>query len=186
MSDEHIIQLLTNTFENNHSVDLITGKNYRARKNLMRICLMQAGKQGRVHSTAQAAALSFFPDKKLPFVWDLYFSIQLVLHVIPITSISRILERNRYIAQQHPPSKRWHIYFIGVNLLEKGKGHGRHLLQQLEQEAFAEQRTVVLETSNPESLKFYQALGYTIYHEWKWEKVPFPLWFLKKEPPANR
>jgi ribosomal protein S18 acetylase RimI-like enzyme len=180
MKDQEIISLLSETFEHNKSVDLLTNKNSSRRKQLMKNCLAQAKRCGSVTSTSDAVALSVFPEIKTGTFFSFKQRIHFATRVIPFSKIPLILERERYIKSIHPKEKCWYIYFIGVRKNLKRSGIGKSLIQQIEAAAQKENRTIILETSNPESLQFYLRLGFKIYHEWNWEKVNFTLWFLKK------
>lgn len=180
MKDQEIIQLLTDTFEYNHSVDLLTNKHKNRRKQLMINCLSLAKRYGAITFNENAVALSVFPEKKQNRLFSWKQTVHLASRVIPLSKLLLIKERELYIKSIHPKEKCWYIYFIGVRKNLKRSGYGKGLLDQIESEAKKEQRTIILETSNPESLQFYLHLGFELYHEWKWEKVDFTLWFLKK------
>lgn len=177
---DHLINLLSNSFENNHSVDLITGGDPTRRKALIQYCIAVANKLGIVEKHEHALALAVFPEKKFKPSEVIYWNLFFALRVCGPNRVRLAKARSRYIKSKLPSSPCLHLWFLGVESTEKNKGYGRAVLQKLEATCKEMKRDLVVETSNPKLLKFYKYLGYEVYHEWKWKKVDYTLWFLIK------
>ncbi len=72
-----------------------------------------------------------------------------------------------------------YLWFIGVDPASQGKGIGTGIMQKVIADSNKTQRTIYLETSNQENLRFYKKHDFEIYHKLE---LGHTLYMLKKTP----
>ena len=160
-----VVQILSDSFQDNKSVNLVVGNRKNRIPALMRYSYAVAMKNGKVFisKNRQAIALVLFPTEKkfsLRLVWE---NIKLAVNVIGLHRVPSILKRESAIKKLHPDKPFVHLWYIGVHPDHFGRGHGSALLQEIM--AFAEKRKcdIYLETSTERNIGFYTAHGFENY-----------------------
>jgi ribosomal protein S18 acetylase RimI-like enzyme len=82
----------------------------------------------------------------------------------------------------HPKAPHWYLFFIGINSRWRGRGIGARLMVPVLEAADAAKMPCYLETPFPQTLPFYQKLGYEVIGEPR----PFTggpqLWAMTRKP----
>lgn len=165
-----IVDILTQSFEGNQSVNYIIRQDKSKAKRLrqlinysFKVCLLN----GEVYLSDNkvACALCVFPEKKGNKLKKLFLDLGLILKVTGLSKLSRAVKRETAIEKAMPHLPLYHIWYIGVNPMSQGKGHGSKLLQDILDRASELNRTAVLETSTERNLPWYTKFGFKIYNQ---------------------
>lgn len=160
-----VVQILSNSFKDNKSVNLVVGNRKNRIPNLMRYSYALAKRNGRVFisKNRQAVALVLFPKgAKFSFrvVWE---NIKLAFGVIGVHRVLAILQRESAIKKLHPKKPFMHLWYIGVHPDHNGKGYGSALLDEIIHYAKKRNLDIYLETSTERNIPFYKAHGFENY-----------------------
>ncbi|MGN7785794.1 GNAT family N-acetyltransferase [Niabella sp. 22666] len=171
LNDEAIIvDILTKSFEANQSVNYIIRQDKSKKRRLrqlinysFKVCLLN----GEVYLSDDkvACALCLFPEKKGNKFKKLILDLELIIKVTGLGKLSKALKRETAIEKVMPHLPLYHIWYIGVEPMSQGKGHGSKLLQAIIDRASVLNRTAVLETSTERNLPWYTKFGFKIYNQ---------------------
>lgn len=162
-----VISVLSEAFENNHSVNYVVKQDAEKAKRikaLMDYSFNVCYQYGNVFlsNDKQACALILYPDKQKSTI---LLDLNLVFNCIGLTRAKKVLQRNSKIKNQYPEKEIAYLWFIGVNKQQQGKGLGTLLLKEIIEYTELLKRPIYLETSMPQNLPFYKNLGFEIYSE---------------------
>lgn len=165
-----IIDILSAAFDTNQSVNWLAGTSRQRVKNIRLLCAYSyelCNRFGEVYVSEgrKACSLVLLPDQKKLTAKSIGLDIQLVLQTIGLLQLPKALKREAAIKRAHPKAALYHIWYIGVEPAEQGKGIGTNLLQELLQRARDLNRLPVLETSTLQNLPWYQQQGFEVYRE---------------------
>jgi ribosomal protein S18 acetylase RimI-like enzyme len=167
---ELIVNILTNSFKDNKSVNYIIkqdSKGLRRIRGLMEysfeICL--AFGQVLLSDDNKACALVLYPDKKKTSLKSVWLDTKLAFSCIGISNLGKAMKREADIKKGHPAALLSYLWFIGVRPQEQGKGAGSHLLSEIIDKSKAEDRIICLETSTERNLPWYKKFGFEIYNK---------------------
>lgn len=165
-----IIDILSAAFDANQSVNWLAGTGRQRVKNIRRLCaysyeLCSMFGEVYVSEDRKACALVLLPDQKKLTAKSIRLDIQLVLQTIGLLQLPKALKREAAIKKAHPQGALYHIWYIGVEPAEQGKGLGTNLLKELLQRARQLNRLPVLETSTLQNLPWYRQQGFEVYRE---------------------
>lgn len=157
-----VIQILSEAFENNMSVNCVV-KGSRGRKALMNYAFETCLRWGKVYVSDDnnAAALVLLPHLKKFSLYALYLDLVLVLKGIGLSRVLKVLKREKLIKQQHPKTPFAYFWFIGVRKEFQGQGLGSKLLS--EKIKAHSMLPIYLETSTLRNLPLYKHMGFSIY-----------------------
>lgn len=171
LNDEAIIvNILTQSFEVNQSVKYIIRQDKLKAKRLkllikysFKVCLLNG--EAYLSNDKVACALCLFPGKKNNKFKKLILDLGLIINVTGLGKLSKVLKKETAIEKAMPHLPLYHIWYIGVEPVSQGKGHGSKLLQDILDRASELNRTAVLETSTERNLPWYKKFGFKIYNQ---------------------
>ena len=178
-----IVDILTNSFENNRSVNYIIkqdSKRIERIKNLMAYSFDVCYYFGEVFlsDNKKACALIVYPDKKRANLRSILLDMKLILFSTGLSNIKKVMDREAKIKKFHPENLIYYLWFIGVDPKDQNLGLGSALLKEVLKEGESMHRPVYLETSTLKNIPWYEKFGFKIYNELD---LSYRLFFLKKE-----
>lgn len=179
---ERAIEILSNAFDSNLSVNLIVKQDEKRIirvKRLIDYAYRVCNAYGKVvfSDDGHACALVLLPHMKRVNFKSLYWDLKLLIEIIGISNVLRVLKRESLIKKQHPGSPFYYLWFIGVKPEFKGLGIGTALLRELIADADAMALPLYLETSEPRNILWYQKFEINIFYE---VDIGYNLFFLKR------
>ena len=178
-----IIDILTQSFESNQSVNYIIPQDEKRIKRiraLMDYSFEVCNLFGDVFISDDnnACALIVYPDKKKASQKSLVLDLKLITQCVGFKNIKKTLSREALIQKVQPKETMTYLWFIGVNPVEQNKGIGSKLLQEIIQESTQNIRPIYLETSTVKNLPWYSKYGFKVYSE---QDLSYLLYFLKRD-----
>ena len=178
-----IVELLVGSFDKNSSVNYIIRQDSRKKlrlKGLMNYSFDICYHFGSVYYSEdkKACALVLFPDRKKMGLRSLLLDIQFVLHSLDFIHLKKALSREAKIKARQIKSRTAYLWYIGVASVEQGKGIGTKLIREIILAPEMKGRQVILETSNLQTVRWYESLGFTIYNQLD---LGYDLYFMKRE-----
>ncbi|MFJ8542535.1 GNAT family N-acetyltransferase [Streptomyces sp. NPDC093586] len=85
-------------------------------------------------------------------------------------------------AAHTPEEPHWYLAVVGADPAARGQGHGAALLRSGLAQADAEGMPVLLESSKPSNLPFYEHFGFTVREELRLPGEGPVLWAMRREP----
>lgn len=178
-----VVDILTNAFDDNKSVNYIIKQDTQREKRIRRLMAYSfkvCHAFGRVvlSEDKKACALVLFPDQKKTTLLSILWDLQLVANCIGIAGVTRAMKREDRIKKLQPKEPLYYLWFIGVQPAEQNKGIGSVLISELMEDAAAMKRTFCLETSTQKNIPWYLKCGLEIYNELD---LGYQLFFLKRK-----
>ena len=160
-----VVRILSESFKENKSVNFVAGKTKEKISALMGYSYEIATNNGKVYisENQKAVALILFPRKKRFSLNRFYQNFRIAINVIDLSKIPLILRRESIIKKYHPTSSFIHLWFIGVNPKDTGKGYGSNLLEKIIELAESKSQDIYLETSTQRNINFYRTHGFENY-----------------------
>ena len=165
-----ILEILTESFKNNRSVNYITGaseSNQKRVRALMDYSFEVCHQFGDIYLSddRNAVALVLYPEQKKTNLSTVVLDVKLVLNCIGISNIGKALKRESSIKKLQPKDPMYYLWFIGVHPDKQGKGIGSQLMSELILESQKMKRPIYLETSTLTNIPWYKKFGFDIYNE---------------------
>lgn len=151
------------------------GNRYKKLKALMTYQFDLSLLYGKVFLSDDKNGVILYLDNPRQSLKRFYLELKLVFKCIGLSNVFKVLKRESLLKKNHPNHDYIHLWLMGVLPELQGKGIGSKLLNEslkLFQDDF-----IIVETTTPENLKFYQKNGFTIFHET--HQLDYPLYFLK-------
>jgi predicted GNAT family N-acyltransferase len=178
-----IIDILTQSFESNQSVNYIIPQDKKRKKRIralmdysFEVCYLFG--DVFISEDKNACALIVYPDKKKTSLKSIVLDVKLIIQCVGFKNIKKTLSREALIQKIQPKETMTYLWFIGVNLAEQNKGIGSSLLQEIIQKSLQNNRPIYLETSTNKNLPWYKKYGFKVYSE---QDLSYRLFFLKLE-----
>jgi hypothetical protein len=178
-----IIDILTNSFAENKSVNYIIKQDVRRIeriRNLMdysfEVCYMFG--DIFLSDDRKGCALIVFPDKKKTTLKSILLDIKLIFSCMGLSNVKKAMDRESKIKKLHPKVLMYYLWFIGVDANEQNKGIGSSLLMDVIKQGELKNRSIYLETSTIKNISWYKEFGFKIYNELDFG---YKLFFLKRE-----
>lgn len=180
---ELIVDILTNSFDTNQSVNYIVKqdeKRLKRVKALMDYSFEVCYLFGNVFLSddKKACALVLYPDKKKISIKAILLDVRLILSCVGVENIKKTLARESLIKKIQPKSQMYYLWFIGVAPEYQNTGIGSVLLDELIEDSSLKKRPIYLETSTLKNLPWYKKFGFDIYHE---ADLSYKLFFLRRK-----
>lgn len=177
-----ILELLTESFKNNQSVNYITGtsgKNKERVRSLMDYSFEICYRFGDIYLSddRNAVALVLYPDQKKTNLSTVVLDVKLILNCIGIFNIRKVLKRESRIKKLQPKDPVYYLWFIGVHPDKQSQGIGSKLMSELILESQKMKRPIYLETSTLINIPWYKKFGFDIYNELN---LSYNLYFLNR------
>ncbi|WP_345956023.1 GNAT family N-acetyltransferase [Mucilaginibacter sp. PAMB04168] len=166
----HVIEILTNSFEDNQSVNYIVKQDIKRKERIralmdysFEICYMF----GAVYLSddKKGCALVLYPDQKKFSIKSTLLDVQLLLNAIGLTRVSKAMSRESAIKSNYPNEPIYYLWFLGVFNADQNNGVGSQLLKEIIQDSQKLQKPIYLETSTIKNIPWYQKFGFSIYQE---------------------
>lgn len=165
-----VLDILSQSFHDNQSVNYIIrqDKNKTERiRQLMSYSFEICTSFGEVFLSddEKASALVVYPEKKRTTLHSTLLDLRLVFRAVGFGNIVKTLKREKLIHSIQPQERMTYLWFIGVDPLAQQKGIGSRLLQEVIAHSNADNRNVLLETSMPRNIPWYEKHGFKQYGE---------------------
>lgn len=166
----HVIEILTNSFEDNQSVNYIVKQDSKKKERIralmdysFEICYMF----GAVYLSddKKGCALVLYPDQKKFSIKSTLLDVQLLLNAIGLTRAGKAMSRESAIKSNYPNEPIYYLWFLGVFNADQNNGVGSQLLKEIIQDSQKQQKPIYLETSTIKNIPWYQKFGFSIYQE---------------------
>lgn len=160
---QKVISILKESFKNNGSIEFVVGNKPGKEKRLTRLLDYSYEKgllEGNIILSDDENSCCIYLDssKKSGGLRSIILDLKLVFGVIGFSRLSKVLKREGILKKCFPSEPYIHIWYIGVNPSEQGKGLGTELMKYIISENVGKQ--IYLETSNPRNIPFYTRLGF--------------------------
>ena len=177
-----IIDILTNSFKTNQSVNYIVQQDHKKIERiraLMEYSFEICYNNGEVFLSddTKACALILYPDQKKASLKSILLDVKLISKCVGLSNIRKAMRRESLIKSLQPKDKMYYLWFIGVKPEFQGSGIGTTLLHEVIEHSNQIKRPVYLETSTLVNLPWYKKLGFEIYSELD---LGYKLFFLKR------
>lgn len=162
---QRVIHILFRSFYGNGSTNFVlkqdSKKDDRLRL-LLEYSYFQASQFGKVYLTEDenSCAIVLRPALKKGGLRSLWWDIKLAFGCIGIFRIGKVMKRESLIHKEHPKEDFMHLWYIGVEPNQQGKGLGTALMEKIINEAKEDGLSIYLETSMSENYPFYEKLGF--------------------------
>lgn len=179
--DEIVIQLLKQSFETNKASLFVVkpGKKRPKRfEKLLRYSVFKGKTTGQVLlSDDQKACAILIESQKNKNSFSLFIKdLELIINCIGVFRLPRVLKRERIIKKHHPKDDFIHLWYLGVDPKEQGKGKGAKLLGEIKTLADKKNCPIYLETSIESNHQFYTKHGFECFAEINSLSYPFKLY----------
>lgn len=180
-----ITSIITETFENNPSVNTVIGSKGNKRKKIQKMAefafIKSFNRNGAFLSdNKKGAALIYRADQNRFSLKEQYYELRFAFTSIPLKNILNVLKRESYFKSKRPKDgKYYYFWFLGV--LKDGENASFEIKNELLKRADEEKLPIYLETSVWRNVIAYQRYGFTVYHTWEDVKNGITVWFMKKE-----
>lgn len=161
----HIIDILTDSFEDNKSTNFVIKQDQKREKrfrSLIEYSIYYGEKFGEVFLSEDKKACYIILDteKKKTTLGSMIWDLRLVLKCIGVFRVGKVMKREALIKSHHPNEDFIHLWYIGVDPSIQGKGRGTQLMQSIIQKAQSANKKIYLETSTQQNFKFYESFGF--------------------------
>lgn len=165
-----IVNILTNSFQDNQSVNYLIpadSKRLKRIRALMEYSYDTCRMFGKVYLSDDnsGCALVSFPERKRTTLKSLLLEIKLILAGIGFGNISRAINREKEISKNYPSHPIFYLWFIGVQPNKQNNGVGQQLMAELLAESKRMKRPIYLETSTMKNLPWYKKFGLDVYNQ---------------------
>jgi GNAT superfamily N-acetyltransferase len=165
-----VIEILTKSFEDNHSVNYIVKQDSKRAERIkalmdysFEVCFMF----GEVYLSddQKGCALVLYPDQKSFSIKSILLDVQLLLNVIGLTRAGKALNRESAIKTNYPKDPIYYLWFLGVINSDQNKGIGSQLLKEIIIDSQKQHKPIYLETSTIKNIPWYEKFGFSIYNQ---------------------
>lgn len=125
-----------------------------------------------------ACAILIDPKRKKFSLQSIWLDIQLAINVVGISRVKKVMKKEAVTNDTLPKNLDYiHLWFLGVNPSEQGKGIGGKFLTELIEKYKPYKTAMCLETSTLRNLPFYEKNGFEVYNI---KNFGFDLYFFKR------
>ena len=160
-----VIDILHKSFKDNQSTNFVIRQDHKKDKRI-KILLEYSYAKGEQHGKIylspdqHACAIVLFPEQEKTTLKGLYYMLKLLFGSIGLFRVGKIMNREKTIKQHHPDHEFIHLWYLGVNPEQQGKGLGTELMNHILEESKKIHKPIFLETSNEKNFQFYERLGF--------------------------
>jgi len=180
-----VLAILHKSFKDNKSTNFVVKQDKKKDKRikiLLEYCYAKGEQQGTIYLSPDnnACAIVLYPEKEKTTLKGLYYMIKLLFGGIGLFRVGKITNREKTIQKHHPTYAFNHLWYIGVNPDQQGKGLGTQLMNRIMEDSKKLNRPLFLETSNEKNFPFYERLGFKRIAEM--DNLGYPLKMYLKSP----
>lgn len=183
-----IIDIISETFMTNPSVNVVIGNKGNRKKKIRRLAEYSLEKAlnrngAYLSDNKMGAALCFKSNAKGSALKEFWYELRLAV-TLPMSKIINTLKRESYIKKHRAKDPvYYYFWFLGV---KKGGGKaGFELKDIIFQKAQEENLPIFLETSVDRNVLVYERYGFETYHTWYDEANDVSLRFMRWAPSTN-
>ncbi len=181
------VRIITNTFDQNPSVNIVIGSGGNRRKKISRLgnyaFIKAINRNGAyISSNRKGAALCFESDAKGTNFAEFWAELRFALS-IPPKKVFQTLKRESYIKKHRFEGKHLYFWFLGVE--KDGNQAVFELKDYLFELSERNQLPILLETSVDRNRSVYERYGFEVYHTWEDSGDGKALWFMMRKPEVN-
>lgn len=162
-----INHILTKAFVNNKSANyVLKRKKEKYISRLMNYSLYQGKKFGDVFLNEEESACAILIDhkKKKTTLGTLLQDLKFGFSISGLKNAYKVLKKERVTHKTFPKNIDFiQLWFLGVEVLQQGKGVGSAFLQQIIKYYEGKKEAIILETSTMQNILFYKKNGFEIY-----------------------
>lgn len=178
------VQVITETFDVNPSVNIVIGDGGNRKKKISRLAdyafTKALNRKGAfISSNERGAAHCFRSDIGKSTLKEFLYEIRFALS-IPLKKVFQTLKRESYLKKHRFQDPHLYFWFLGV--YRDGQGAVYELKDYIFDWSEREQLPILLETSVPRNRDIYLRYGFEIYHTWEDSGGGAPLWFMMRKP----
>lgn len=182
------IDIITETFDANPSVNIVIGAGGNRRKKISRLAsyafIKALNRNGAFMSTnKKGMALCFKSNEGSSSFKEVMYEIRFAL-AIPVKKVFQTLKREGYIKKYRFKGNHLYFWFFGVK--NGGDRAGFELKNYVFDYSKKEQLPILLETSVQRNKEIYERYGFYVYHTWKDSGGGQALWFMKRDAETLR
>jgi len=182
-----LINIITETFDANPSVNILIGikGNRRKRLELMaKYAFIKAlNRDGAfISENKKGIALFYRSNYGKSNLKEIFYEIRFALS-LPIKKVFQALKREAYLKKHRYQGTHFYFWFFGVQ--KGGVAAGFELKNALYQLSDQEQLPIILETSVERNKIAYERYGFKAYHQWNDYGDGHTLWFMKRDVPEG-
>lgn len=160
-----VIGILHKSFMENKSTNFVIKQDAKKEtriKILLEYSYAKGEQQGKIYLSPDnnACAIVLFPEQEKTTLKGLYYMIKLLFGSIGLFRVGKITNREKTIKKYHPNYEFIHLWYIGVNPDQQGKGLGTQLMNRIIEDSKKLNKPIFLETSNEKNFPFYERLGF--------------------------
>ncbi|MEO3404979.1 GNAT family N-acetyltransferase [Mucilaginibacter sp. CAU 1740] len=179
---DHIISILTKSFDTNQSVNYIVLQGHKREERIaalmdysFELCFLFGDVW--LSDDRSACALVMYPHRKRITLRSIILDIRLIWQAIGLQNIKRAIDRENKIKAKQTKDPMAYLWFIGVDPQFQQQGRGSRLMADLIADAREKGTSFFLETSTPENIPWYERFNFKIYEQLD---LSYILYFLKQ------
>jgi len=163
-----IINILTNSFDDNQSVNYIVNPDHKRQqriKSLMAYSFDICSIFGKVYLNDDntGCALIMYPHKKRTTLKAISLDIKLLFKSIGVWRAGKAMSRESQIKSRYPKEPFYYLWFIAIDKNLQHRGHGSALLEEIIKDAENQNLPILLETSTVKNIPWYNRYKFEIY-----------------------
>lgn len=164
---ERVVDILSESFKDNGSVNAITGNNSQKIRYLMEYSFDKGLETGDIFLDEEknAAVILLYPKSESTSLKSILRDIKLIFNVIGLANVPKVMKKEANVKKRHPEEAYAHLWYIGVDPNKWGHGHGSKLLRDVLEECKMKSLDVYLETSTVRNFNFYEREGFQRFDE---------------------
>lgn len=183
---ERVVEILTQTFENNPGSIWLLRKGVDRRKGIRRLCLYVfykalAHEGVYISSNKMGVAICYRVNKKRFLFMELFTMLWFAITSISLSRYPEVHAREKERERQRPVDGNY-LYFWFFGVLPNGGDAAMELARELFREADSLTLPIYLETALPRMKPLYERFGFETYHFWEESEKNICFWFMKREP----
>jgi len=160
-----IINILSESFDDNPSINFVIKQDKHRRqriRDLMNYCFEVCQDRGTIFisNDNNACALLLKSETKINWIKSVKLDLKFAIQCVGVSRIFKVLKRENLINASHPIEDFYHLWLIGVDPTEQGKGKGAAILTEALIHCDKNPRPVYLETSVERNVSWYKQFGF--------------------------
>jgi ribosomal protein S18 acetylase RimI-like enzyme len=184
---QSVIDILVRSFHDNPSVNYVIKQDRHREKRLAALMdysfeLCMSFGEIWINDEKTGCGLLLYPSQRVTNIRTIMLDLRLVLTSIGIFRFPMILKRESQIKRRHPPGELTYLWFIGVRPEHQRQRIGSSILQKVIERSVAANRPIVLETSVPGNVTWYETFGFEVFGK---IDLSYTLYLLKKAPSTS-
>ena len=162
---QKIINVLSLSFDDNPSINFVAKQDkHRKRRirDMMDYCFEVCLERGIVFISEDnsACALILKSETNMHWIKSVQLDLKFAIQCVGLSRVFKVLKRENLINASHPNEDFYHLWLIGVDPAEQGKGKGAAILTEALIHCDKNPRPIYLETSVERNISWYKRFGF--------------------------